>query len=117
MAFYVGDSIATKVYLGDTLIYLDGFGKNLYKKAYGTSTFTNLTSTVTWNSGTGIFEVNVNNIPGDEIFVTIDNQEPKPDFSNVGFYYVCTQITGTFSIINGTPWTDGSQRSLLFITL
>lgn len=117
MGFYVGDTRATKVYLGDTLIYQDGFGKKLFKKAYGTSTFTDITSTVTWNSGTLIFEVNVNNMPGDEIYVTIDNQEPKQDWSNVGFYYVCTQINGTFSIVNATPWTDGSQSSLLFITL
>ena len=117
MSFYVGDIRATKVYLGDTLIYQDGFGKNLYKKAYGTSTFTDLTSTVTWNSVLNTFEVTVSNNVGDEIYITLDQQEPKADWSNVVFYYVCSQVSGTYTITCGTPFTDGTYLSLLFITL
>lgn len=117
MSFYVGDTRATRVYLGDTLIYQDGFGKRLFKKAYGASTFTDMSSYVAWDSNTSAFYATINNNVGDQVFVTVDNEEPKADFSNVGFYYVCTQVTGTFTLTLATPWTDGTNLSLLFLTL
>lgn len=117
MVFYVGDTRATRVYLGDTLIYQDGWGKKLYKKNAGSNVYTDLTSSVSWNAGQNIFQAVVNNNIGDEVFVTIDGQAPQPDYSNVGFYYVCTAVTGTFSIVNATPFTDGQNSSLVFLSL
>ena len=117
MGFYSGDSRATRVYLGNTLIYQDGFGKRMFKKAYGSSTFTDISSNVVWDSNTSAFYANISNNVGDQVFVTFDNEEPKADYSNVLFYYVCTQVSGTFTLTLATPWTDGTNLSLVFLTL
>lgn len=117
MEFYVGDTRATRVYLGDTLIYQDGWGKKLYKKNAGSTVFSDITSSVSWNAGQHIFQATVNNNIGDEVYITVDGEEPKPDYSNVGFYYVCTAVSGTFTIVNASPFTDGQNLSLVFLSL
>lgn len=113
----LNNTTVKEVYLGGSLIYVNGFGKNVYKKTYGQSTFTDLTSSVVWDSNTSAYYANINNNIGDEIYVTIDGTEPNQDYSNVGFFYVCTQVSGTFSITIATPFTNGTSDSLLFLTL
>lgn len=106
-----------KVYFGGSLIYMNGFGKNVYKKTYGQSTFADITNSVVWDPNTYAYYANINNNIGDEIYVTIDGTEPKQDYSNVVFFYVCTQVSGTFTITVAAPFTNGSAESLLFMTL
>lgn len=117
MNINVGNFQSKKIYIGDNLVYIDGFGKKLYKRSYGATTFTDLTSSVTWNATTGRYECAINNNVGDEVFVTFDGEEPKPNYSNIVFYYVCASVTGTYTIITASPWTDGTTQSLVFMTL
>lgn len=113
----INNTPVKEVYFGQTLIFSDGFGKNVYKKNYGQSTFTDLTSSVVWDPNTSAYYATINNNIGDEIYVTVDGTEPKQDYSNVGFFYVCTQVAGTYSITVATPFTNGITQSLLFINL
>lgn len=113
----INNTPVKEVYFGQTLIFSDFFGKNVYKRPYGQSTFTDLTGSVVWDSNTYAYYAAINNNVGDEIFVTVDGTEPKQDYSNVGFYYVCTQVSGSYTITVATPFTNDITQSLLFITL
>ena len=118
MGFYVGDTRATKVYLGDTLIYQDLTGKKLWKQAYGQSTFTDITSSATWNSTDKRWELSPSVGLGDTIYATVDLNTPQADASNVCLFYMCTAKTGTYSaILIGALFSDGVNTGALWVNI
>lgn len=118
MGFYVGDTRATKVYLGDTLIYQDMTGKKLWKQEYGQSTFTDITSTLTWNSTDQRWEGTPTINVGDTIYATLDLNTPQADASNVCLFYMVAAKTGTYSaFLIGALFSDGTNTGPMMINL
>lgn len=118
MGFYAGDSRATKVYLGDTLIYQDLTGKKLWKQAYGQTTFTDITSSLSWNSTDQRWEGSPVVGLGDTIYATFDLNTPQADASNVCLFYMCTGKTGTYSaLLIGTLFSDGIHTGAMWINI
>lgn len=73
---------------------------------------------ISWNSA-GYFEKNVNNSPGDAVFVTTDGQPPAADLSNICLYYSCQHLSagGSFVTLMACLYTDGTHTGPIYLTV
>lgn len=117
MGFYVGDKRASKLYLGDTLVYQDLVGKALWRQPYG-GPLQNITNSLSWNANDGRWEASPTVNLGDTIYATMDGQAPAADGSNIVLFYMVTAKSGTFSVmLIGALFSDGYDTGALVLNL